>query len=287
MRLTRRLSLIAVATLLGLSGCASADRSADLAGEMGFVESMPGMAVEESMPMDSSVGSGVVAERSQIITGDIYLTVDSPNEAAQQVTDIVTAVGGRVDSITENTDPLGGRPSAYLWVRIPVQALDQAVPAIEALGVVESKTLNNVDVTLQVVDLDARIQVLEDAIARLDELLLSAETTAEVIEIETALSERQAELDSLNSQRTYLSDQIQYASLGVDLRTSEEAPEREAGSFLDGIIAGWQSILAFFAGTVVFFGFVLPWLGLLILVALVITAVVWIRRRRRSTPGNS
>lgn len=282
MSLSRRLSLFALAAVLGLSGCAGADTREEFATDAGFIEPMPGMMVEESMPMESFGDSSVTTERSQIITGDLYLTVDSPSDTAREVSDIVDRAGGRVDSISESTDPLGNRPSAYLWVRIPVEALEATLEQIEALGVVESKSLNNSDVTLQVVDLDARINVLQESITRLEQLLVTAETTADIVEIEMALSSRQAELDSLQSQRNYLTDQIEFASIGIDLRTDEEAPEREAGSFLDGIVSGWNALLAFFAGTVVFFGFVLPWLGLLLAVVLVITVVVWIRRKSRS-----
>ena len=219
--------------------------------------------------------------RSIIITGDVYLTVEDPLATADEVESIVTDAGGRIDSRSESAGIEGDNPSAYLWVRIPVDLLDETLDQIEALGVVETQSINNQDVTLQVIDLDARIAVLEESIERLRSLLGEASTTADIVEIETALSERQAELDSLTSQRNYLTDQVQFASIGIDLRTPEVAPEREPDGFLDGIIAGWDGMLAFFAGTIVFFGVLVPWLGLVAVLAVVVTAVVWLRRRSR------
>lgn len=280
MSFRRFVSILSLATAIGLTGCASGDRSASLPPEFVGGDAMPDMMTEEAMPADMAVESAVV-ERSQIITGDVYLTVESPSETADAVAAIVESAGGRVDSRSEYTDPEGQNPSAYLWVRIPVDSLEATLSEIEALGIVESKSLNNTDVTLQVVDLDARIAVLTESISRLEALLVEATSTAEIVEIETALSERQAELDSLTSQRNYLADQVSYASIGVDLRTPEVAPERDPGTFLDGIVSGWNAMLSFFAGSVVFFGFILPWLGLAVAVVIAVAIIVIIRRKTR------
>lgn len=226
-----------------------------------------------------------ITDRAQIITGDIYLTADDPLVTADAVETEIIAAGGRVDSRSESAQTDGHTPRAYLWVRIPTDALEQTLEVIEALGVVESKTLSNQDVTLQVVDLDARIAVLEQSIGRLQDLLGQASTTTDIVEIETALSERQGELDSLNSQRNYLRDQVQYASIGVDIRSPEVAPERDPDGFVDGIVAGWQAMLAFFAGTIVFAGVIVPWLGLLAGLGLVIWLIARLRRKSTTRRG--
>lgn len=263
--------------LTGLAGCASPKATYDEYQTMPM-EPAPEMMAEESVGMDVVSPESVSVDRSQIITGDLYLSVDSPSESADEVQTIVEEAGGRVDSRSEYVDVENQSPSAYLWVRIPVDVLPETLESIEALGDVESKSLNNSDVTLQVVDLDARIAVLTESITRLQTLIAEATTTAELVEIETALSQRQAELDSLNSQRNYLADQVQFASIGVDLRSPDVAPERDPGSFLDGIIAGWQGLVSFALGTVVALGYALPWLGVLIVLA----AIVLIARRVRS-----
>lgn len=226
-----------------------------------------------------------ITDRAQIITGDIYLTADDPLVTADAVETEIIAAGGRVDSRSESAQTDGHSPLAYLWVRIPTDALEPTLEVIEALGVVESKTLSNQDVTLQVVDLDARIAVLEQSIGRLQDLLGQASTTTDIVEIETALSERQGELDSLNSQRNYLRDQVQYASIGVDIRSPEVAPERDPDGFVDGIVAGWQAMLAFFAGTIVFAGVIVPWLGLLAGLGLVIWLIARLRRKSTTRRG--
>lgn len=284
----RMIQLVALTTLslLTLAGCQSVDRSQELSisdesmGGFDAVESLPGvgedLATSEMAPADAPVN----IQRQEIITGNLYLTVDDPVGVADQVETITQSAGGRVDSRNDYADIGGENPSSFLWIRIPTDVLNDTLDEIESLGIVESKSLNSQDVTLQVVDINARIAVLEDSISRLLELLNNAETTTDIVAIETALSERQSELDSLNSQRNYLSDQIDFASIGVDLRSPEVAPDRDPGGFVDGIIAGWEAMLAFFAGAVVFFGVILPWIGLLVALVALIWLVVKIRSRR-------
>ncbi len=266
---------------LALTGCGvSAEGSRDVVVEESLPEFSDDMVTSAPAVTEDLSGDAAVA-RSEIVTGSLYLTVDDPFVAATEVEGIVVASGGRVDSRSESVDIDGDNPSAYLWVRIPADVLDQTLSDIQQLGIVESQSRNNQDVTLQRIDLEARIAVLEGAISRLRDLLDTASTTAEIIEIEAALGDRQAELDSLQGQLDYLTDQVDYASYGIDLRTPEAAPEREPDGFVEGIVAGWMGMLAFFAGSVVVAGMLVPWLA----GVLVIGAVVWlvVRARRRRT----
>jgi len=190
----------------------------------------------------------------------------------------VEAAGGRIASRSDYTPVDYGQPSSYLEARIPYDVLDATVEAIQELGDVQEVSLNSVDVSLQKVDVDARIGVLEAAIERLNELLAEAASTSDLIAVESALSERQAELDSLQSQRDYLSDQTLFATLSISVITPANATPAEPDGFLDGIIRGWESILAFFAGTIVWAGILVPWLGL---AAVVIAIILLLRRLRR------
>ena len=152
--------------------------------------------------------------------------------------------------------------------------------SLQNLGDVQEVSLNSFDVSLQKVDLDARIQVLESAIARLNELLAEAANTADLIAVESALSERQAELDSLQSQRDYLSDQTLFATLSVSLITPLSATPADPDGFLDGIVRGWESVLAFFAGVMVWAGILVPWIGLAAVVILLGIVIRRIRKRK-------
>ncbi|MGA1453124.1 MAG: DUF4349 domain-containing protein [Pontimonas sp.] len=275
-----RVSALSLTALLALTGCSS---MADSLEETSVSMGAPDIAYTEDMAVEMDMQgradeSAASFEPDIIRTGYLSLSVDSPSETADQITDVVEAAGGRIASRSDYTPVDYGQPSSYLEARIPYDVLDATVETIQELGDVQEVSLNSVDVSLQKVDLDARIGVLEAAIERLNELLAEAASTSDLIAVESALSERQAELDSLQSQRDYLSDQTLFATLSISVITPANATPAEPDGFLDGIVRGWESILAFFAGTIVWAGILVPWLGL---VAVVAVAIVVVRRLRR------
>jgi len=275
-----RVSALSLTALLALTGCSS---MADSPEETNVSMGAPDIAYTEDIAVEMDMQgradeSAASFEPDIIRTGYLSLSVDSPSETADQITDVVEAAGGRIASRSDYTPVDYGQPSSYLEARIPYDVLDATVETIQELGDVQEISLNSVDVSLQKVDLDARIGVLEAAIERLNELLAEAASTSDLIAVESALSERQAELDSLQSQRDYLSDQTLFATLSISVITPANATPAEPDGFLDGIIRGWESILAFFAGTIVWAGILVPWLGL---AAVVIAIILLLRRLRR------
>ena len=275
-----KVSALSLTALLALTGCSS---MADSLEETSVSMGTPDIAYTEDMAVEMDMQgradeSAASFEPDIIRTGYLSLSVDSPSETANEITGVVEAAGGRIASRSDYTPVDYGQPSSYLEARIPYDVLDATVESIQELGDVQEVSLNSVDVSLQKIDLDARIDVLEAAIERLNELLAEAASTSDLIAVESALSERQAELDSLQSQRDYLSDQTLFATLSISLITPANATPAEPDGFLDGIVRGWESILAFFAGTIVWAGILVPWLGL---VAVVVVAIVVVRRLRR------
>lgn len=269
---TLRYAVVAsLAGVLVLGGCQASDKEmlydAGVAeGPVAYVGS--GERVESAMavaPMEPSV----------ITTGYLTMSADQPADIADAITTIVVDAGGRVSSRSDYSPVDFGQPSAYLVVRIPSADLDPTVEAITALGVVQEISVNTLDVSVQKVDLDARITVLEAAILRLGALLDTAASTADVISVETALTERQAELDSLQSQRDFLGDQTVFATLSISVITPADATPADPDGFLDGVERGWLSVLAFFAGVVVWAGVLVPWIGL----GALAIAAIWLIRR--------
>jgi len=246
--------------------------------EMGFAEDSGELSTESSMDNNTRA-----QEPDVITTGYVSLVVDSPEESADEVVAIVSEAGGRVSSRFDYSPTDFGSPSASLELRIPADALESTIKKISAVGEIQESSINSFDVALQKVDLDARIEVLSAARERLATLLTEAETTADIVAIESALSERQAELYSLTSQREYLSDQTLFATVMVNLQTPADALPRSPDGFVDGLAQGWQSILAFFAGTIVWAGILLPWLGLVAVVSVIALVVRRLRGRTKNT----
>ena len=219
--------------------------------------------------------------REIIRNADIALGVDDVRAAVVQVNGIAQSAGGRISQQSEYAE--GESVSANLTLRVPAERLDGVMGQLSALGDVHSVNITTEDVTTQAVDLDARIAALETSVDRLQELLAEATSTQDLIEIERELSARQAELDSLTAQRAALSEAVALSTVTVWLSPASSVAEFTPPGFVTGLESGWNAVRTLAGVAVTALGFALPFLGLLVVIALPILVIVLViaRRRRR------
>lgn len=290
MKRSLSIAAITLAALL-LAGCSSgSDTAQQSSGSIAHDGSAPvlGYRIEGGAELGSApLAPEALGDRAVITTGSVSITSTDPIAAATEATKLVSSADGRVDSRSEQpaTDTFPARAS--LVIRVPAEQLDGVLDKIKQLGTVNSVSLNASDVTQQKQDISARITALQTSVDRLLDLMSKAADTADLIAIESALSSRQAELDSLITQRDYLDDQIDYSTIDVEFVSEGTVAPGSPDSFWDGIVAGWNSLVAFLAGFVVVLGVLIPWLALLgVLAAIVVAIIVRVRRRRRTAePG--
>ena len=286
--MTRRLRLATAASLtllaaLALGGCsAGASDSATVSGGPAFGGDSGGESFDASVAEEAAQDLESSDGRSVITTGHLYLTVAAPLEAAEEAARITERAGGRVDGRTEYSPDQIGYASAELLLRIPSASLTATLEQLRALGEVEELTLQTDDVTREVQDLDARITALRSSVERLLALQDTAATVEDLIDLETAISDRQGQLESLEAQERYLSDQVELSTLRLTLGSDATAPVDEPDTFLTGLIAGWESLVAVGSSLLVIAGVLLPWLAVLGVLALLTLVVVRGARRRRA-----
>lgn len=277
----RTLLIPAALAVLGLTltGCSAANQSA-------YDSSSGGVAEQEALVAPDMVldGSGEqvqsLADRKVVTTGWVTITVDQPLDAATEAVRITEAAGGRVDGRSEYAPRDGDQGSATLTLRLPADSLTETLEKLKELGDLQEVSLDATDVTMQSQDLDARITALSGSIDRFLVLLAGATDTDSLIQLETAISDRQAQLEMLESQRRSLADQVSLSTVTLNLQSVAIAPVQEPDTFLDGLAAGWNAFVAFFAGLVVVIGVLLPWLVFLGLIAAIVLVIVKRRRRR-------
>ena len=290
---------VVIASMM-LTGCSAASMSESSdAGAPPPAADAPAFGSKDEEGADLYTDSAVEPDRQVISTGTVSITADDPIEAAADAVEIVEDAGGRIDSRSEQpaTDdetraddasdssiypgPGLPAPSAQLVVRIPSEKLTTTLDEIKKLGKVESVAIDANDVTAQSRDLESRITALRASVDRLIGLLAGATTTKDLIDIETALSTRQAELESLESQRRSLVDQVDLSTISIAFGSVASAPVEQPSDFFSGITAGWQTLVAFVGGVLVAFGFLLPWLIVLAVIGTVVLLIARRRTRRR------
>jgi len=220
-----------------------------------------GAASAAAAPAAGSAGSDLAgaSDRQVVTTGSASLVVGSPAQAAEQIAVYVEGAGGRVEQRSVQT-PEEGPSSATLTVRVPAEGFSGTLEQLGRFGEVSDVDVTSTDVTAQASDLDARVAALRTSTERLTALLAGAASTEEVVAAESALTQRQAELDSLTAQRAVLSGQVEMATLSLFVSGRAEAPVVEAGGFLGGLASGWNALVAAVAGALVVLGVLLPWL---------------------------
>lgn len=219
------------------------------------------------------------ASASVIRSGDISIETPDPATAAEEVAEIASGLGGSVESQTVSEASEWSPATATLMLRIPADRFDDAFEALDGVGEVRSQNQSSADVTLQHVDLHARVEALQASVDRLTELMSGAATTSELIEAESALSQRQQELDGLSAQLDSLENQVAYSSIWVTLGAKSALPGGPK-NFWEGLVAGVESIIAAGAGGLVLLGILLPWVIALGVIAWIVVLIVRGARRR-------
>ncbi len=270
-------------TAVLLTGCTASN-----SGSVSTDESISGRVAPAAgdKAFDSSAVTGTTddvntANRDVITTGSLSITAPNPVAASESAVTITEQAGGRVDSRSENPATDIQPASATLTLRIPSDELDRTLTDLKKLGRLNFVSLTAQDVTQQRQDLDARITALTTSVDRLLALMASATSTADLISIESALSSRQGELESLKSQRDFLADQIDYSTVQLELVAEGTVAAGGPDNFWTGIAAGWTALITALGGLLIGLGVALPWLVALAIVGAIVLLIVRLFARSR------
>ncbi|HYQ34152.1 MAG TPA: DUF4349 domain-containing protein [Lapillicoccus sp.] len=302
---TRAAGLLTAFTMTAvLAACSSSDGGmsdgADSGGNSagGDAGTVPGLtsgardagSAEDSTSSASapSSGSGVKAagtpqmERAVISSGTVSLASEDVAGTRQQVQRIVDAQGGDVTEENTETDEDGETSYSRFVIRVPSAKFSAAMSALEDVDGVVASNRGSEDVTTQVIDTDVRVRAQEASLKRVEMLLAEATSLKNLIWIESQLTTRQAELDSLKSQQSWLADQTSLSTITVDIsakpeKVVEKKKDDTPAGFLAGLRGGTKALVAALAAIATILGALLPFA----IVAVVIGLPAWLVVRRR------
>jgi hypothetical protein len=159
-----------------------------------------------------------VKERSIIRRGDAVFRVDHVKEASSEVLKLVKKHKGFVQSSSEQLSI--DNPSMTLEVRIPVKAFDALLADIENVGTLLNRNTNSEDVTMQVVDLEARIKSMMLEEQAYQRILLQAKKIPDVLQVQQRLTEIRGQIESMQAQYKTLREQVAYSTVNITLQQS-------------------------------------------------------------------
>lgn len=297
-------AVISPMVLSSITGSAGSDGeyvTAEDSGAAGDYAAPAPLIQGEELATDAAGGSSdtiaprLAEDRDVIATASATVTVDSIPNGLQAITDAATAAGGFVESMsTDETGapaPLEGEsydtsmpyyPSgSWITVRVPSDELTDLIEKLSDVGEVTASSINRQDVTEQAIDLRARVEATQASVDRMTDLMSQAGSLTDLIAAETALSERQANLESYQQQLTYLEKQVAMSTLTVTVTRPYTPVEADPAGFGDGLAAGWNAFIATANGIVISLGFLIPWVVVLGVIALIVWGIVRLVRRGR------
>jgi hypothetical protein len=233
----------------------------------------------------------VPVTRSIVYKGSITVRVQDLTDAVTRAEALANGSGGLVAQEQTTEDPRHrGYGQATLTLRVPPEDFGHTLDALGDLGRELDRSRSAEDVTTQVADVDSRVRSAQASVARVRTLLSRATTVGEVVRIESELSQRESDLESLQAQQKALAGLTDLATVAVTLVTPQHhaAPvqpvhHRELG-FVAGLKGGWDAFAAAVTVALTVLGAVLPFLVLVLLVGLPALAI-WRSRRAPSAPA--
>ena len=301
-------SLLVVFVVALVTACASGsatlstvDKAVDTSSGSGDAEGAVG-AAPATLPTtgpatgDASGGDGsvVVRDDAKIIrTGTMDLEVKDVPTALRVARDGIVTLGGYVGASTTSND--GDRPSAQVTYRVPADRWEAALDLLRGLSGQTTKVVAEhteaVEVTGQVVDLEARIRNLQASEIALQGIAEKATKVSDILEVQARLTDTRGQIEVLTGQLKDLNDRAGYATLTANLNVPVAAVQTAAKNWepttvVDEASANLLSILQALATAGIWF--VIVWLPILFVIGAIAAIVAWIARRtglwRR--PGN-
>lgn len=232
-------------------------------------------------PGDEGPGGDAFRDDAKIIrTGTLQLEVEDVRAALAAGRTAVTGFGGYIGASQQYND--GDQITATVSYRIPADRWEDALDAFRALGTPVSEETNALEVTDQIVDLDARIRNLRASETALVRHASEAARVSDLLEIEARLSEVRGQIEQLTAQRENLADRAAFATLDVTFGTEILAIRVAAENWdpqteVDRAGASLLNVLQ--ALTTVGIWFVIVWVPVLAILAVILGIVVFVARR--------
>ncbi|SNQ62469.1 conserved hypothetical protein [Candidatus Methanoperedens nitroreducens] len=215
----------------------------------------------------------IPVERKIISSAYLHMEVDSAESAVNKITNITQAHGGFISSSSQSS--IGGRNNGQVTLRVPQADFYPAIEEIEALGTVGSKQVSGQDVTGEFIDLDARLGNLKKQELRLQEILKTAVTVKDVLEVEHELERVRGEIERLTGRLNFLNQSVEMSTIMVSAVEPTSFVSGGSG-VVDTLRQAAGGFIESLRSIVIFTGYILP---ILLFIALILIASLGIKRK--------
>lgn len=280
MHVFRIIFVLGLAAFLHSCGTAENRYSSDMAPSNGAFEqsvedASTGM---ESKQMTSDAAPDVAqsVDRKLIRQGDIRFQSDNLAETHQFLVDKTKEYGGYISDETSSSS--GNMANQSMVIRVPSNKLDPLVSAIMShAGELDYKNITAEDVTMQFIDVTARLQTKKELEAQFRAILTQAKTVEEILNVEREIANLRSDIESMEGQLRYMTNQIDLSTLRIEFYSKSNSEGKGFMSRIkDAFSGGWDLIQTF----VVALFYLWPFILVLMLLLFIIRRI---RRKKKAS----
>lgn len=287
---------MSVAAAAGASAAAPSSAAASAAATGGGAKTAPGGKITD-------VGAQVEAADRQVIkTANVTMNVIVASTNKGAAADLAKEQGA-VDSAYVQVTALatgagyvsavnGGGTTVSITLRVPVDGFSNVMDALAGIAPIASRQISTQDVTAKMADVGSRVATMKASVAQGRALLSKAVKIGDVIAIEGEVNQREADLESLESQQAALAGQAALSTITVVVRGSvtgvkkavvppKPAPPAARSGFIGGLANGWDAVRHIGHAVLTVVGTLIPFLPIFAVIA--IGFLFWHRRIRRTS----
>jgi len=180
-------------------------------------------------PGDTSTSSRGDSATNVVRYGNIFLEVIDADDALTRVTKLVESAGGYLSASSRSGEKENLNLSATF--KVPEAKFSDVMASLRAEGKTLYEDINSYEVTMQVVDLEARLKNLQASEAAFLELLDRAKSVADVVAVQTELSRIRGDIEAYDSQLNALKDQVAMSSISVTMQLPVSPVDVASGDF--------------------------------------------------------
>ncbi|GAC1657004.1 MAG: hypothetical protein NVS9B1_13700 [Candidatus Dormibacteraceae bacterium] len=190
---------------------------------------------------------------------------------------LTSDLGGYVSG-SDAAVPTGSLRTGTITFQVPADRFNDAIAAIRGLGKLQGMAIGGQDVSLQYVDLQARLRNAEAQRDAMLALLQQAKTVQEILAVQNQLGQVTGQIEQLKGQIAYFDHATGFSTISVSMHEASVVVKPPVADPW-GFRSAWSDALRGFANTL---DFVLVGLGTAapVLLLVLMGLVAWRLRRR-------
>jgi hypothetical protein len=209
-----------------------------------FQAGFEGAAGEDSAEEATDATAAAKSVKPRIIyTADVRIVSEDFSASSNKLVELIDQTGAYIANAA--LDRSSGEARSGSWtVRVPVKKYGDFLASLDSIGFVEARTQNSEDVTMEYVDVEARIANLKRLEERFVALLQERTGQLEdVLKVEQELARVRGDIEQAEGRLRYLSNKTDYSTVTISVREQKDYVPPRAPSFGERIATTWSQSL--------------------------------------------